>query len=79
MMTCRQLIEFIEAYLEGELPPLKAAAFKLHLLLCSDCRAYLATYRQTIEMSKLAMTPDEPVPAEVPPRLIKAIRESISK
>jgi anti-sigma factor RsiW len=79
MMTCRQLIDFIEAYLEGELPPLKAAAFKLHLVVCSDCRAYLATYKRTIEMSKLAMAPDEPVPSEVPTELIKAIRDSMSK
>jgi anti-sigma factor RsiW len=79
MMTCRQLIDFIETYLEGELPPLKAAAFKMHLLLCHDCRAYLATYRKTIEMSKLAMIADEPVPAQVPPQLVEAIRQSMSK
>lgn len=79
ILTCRQLIEFIEAYLEGELSPLKAASFKFHLLLCKDCRAYLDTYRKTIQISKMAMTPDAPVPSEVPPGLVKAIRESMNK
>ncbi len=79
MMTCRELIDFIQAYLDGELPALKSAAFKFHLTLCRDCRNYLDSYRKTIEMSKLAMTPEEPVPADVPPDLVKAIRDSMSK
>jgi predicted anti-sigma-YlaC factor YlaD len=79
MMTCRQLIDFIQSYLEGELPPLRAAAFTFHLMLCHDCRNYLETYQRTIEMSRLAMTPNEPVPSDVPSGLIYAIRKSMSK
>ncbi len=79
MITCRQLIDFIEAYLAGELPPLKSAAFRLHLVLCKSCRSYLDSYRKTIDVSKMAMTPDEPVPAAVPEELIKSIRNAMSK
>ena len=79
MLTCRQLIEFLDDYIEGKLPPTRAAAFKVHLMLCRDCRQYLETYRRTIEISKKAMHSDDPVPAAVPPELIKAIRESMSK
>ena len=79
MLTCRQLIDFLDAYLEDQLPPMRLAAFKVHLMLCRDCREYLDTYRRTIEISKHAMKPEDPVPAEVPQGLIKAIRESLHK
>jgi predicted anti-sigma-YlaC factor YlaD len=79
MLTCRQLIDFLDDYIEGKLPPMRAAAFKVHLMLCRDCRQYLDTYRHTIEISKQVMQSDQPVPADVPPELIKAIRENISK
>lgn len=79
MLTCRQLIDFLDDYIDGKLPLVRTAAFKAHLMLCPDCREYLETYRRTIEISKKVMQTDEPVPAEIPAGLIKAIRESMSK
>lgn len=79
MMTCRQITEFLDAYIAGELPPFKAASFRLHLVLCRDCRAYLDSYRRTIELSKLSMKPQDPVPASVPPELVKAIQNAMKK
>ena len=78
MLTCRQLIDFLDDYAEGKLPPMRAAEFEAHLAICPDCREYLDTYRRTIEISRQAMQSDAPVPAEVPPGLIKAIRENMS-
>jgi anti-sigma factor RsiW len=79
MLTCRQLIKFLDQYVEGELSPLKHAAFSAHLLLCRDCRAYLDSYRKTIALSKLATMPDEPLPSDVPSALINAVRDAMTK
>jgi predicted anti-sigma-YlaC factor YlaD len=78
-MTCRQLIDFLDDYLCDELPLTKQAAFRLHLLLCSDCRAYIDSYRRTIAISKSAMNLDDAVPRDVPPKLIAAIKDAMSK
>jgi hypothetical protein len=79
MLTCRQITEFLDSYIAGELPLFKAAAFRLHLVLCRDCRAYLDSYRRTIHLSKLSMTPDDPPPQTVPTELVQAIQNAMKK
>ena len=74
MITCRQFEDFILAYLEGDLPERQRFVFELHLKVCRECRAYLAAYRQTIEVSKRAFEDqDQPVSDEVPEDLVKAV------
>jgi anti-sigma factor (TIGR02949 family) len=70
-MTCRELIDFLAAYLDGELPPDERARFDAHLGECPECVAYLATYRDTIALAKGACAAD-PTP-DVPERLARAI------
>jgi len=66
--------EFILAYLEDELPSKERFVFELHLKVCSECRAYLAAYKRTMEVSSRAFDhPDAPVPDAVPEDLVKAI------
>jgi anti-sigma factor RsiW len=71
--TCRELIDFLAAYLDGELAPEVRAAFDTHLSLCPDCVAYLASYRETIRLGKQACEPDGELPADVPGELVDAI------
>ena len=52
MLTCRELEEFIDDYLEGGLPGRVRSSFDFHLKLCSDCRDYLAAYQQAIAMGR---------------------------
>ena len=47
-MTCRELSEFLDDYLEGGLALDVRATFEHHLRLCPNCACYLASYRQTI-------------------------------
>ena len=43
------------------------ARFDAHLRECPECAAYLASYRTTLELEKLAFDhPDDPVPGSVP-------------
>jgi anti-sigma factor RsiW len=69
-MTCRDLAEFIMAYLDGELPPGDRAEFERHLTGCPQCVHYLNSYRSTIALSKSLAGE---TPENVPEDLLKAI------
>lgn len=73
-ITCREVIDFLWAYLADELPPAKAREFERHLAACPSCVAYLATYRATVELGRGALTAGpENVPPELGVELARAI------
>ena len=73
LLTCRELIEFLAAYMDGELAAETRAAFELHLSRCPNCVEYLASYRETIRLGRRACEPEAELPANVPSELIDAI------
>jgi anti-sigma factor RsiW len=73
-MTCREFIEFLRAYLSGELSESERSVFEAHLAECPDCVAYLESYGATLTLGKAAYAAtDDPVPADVPEELVQAI------
>ena len=72
-LTCRELIDFLAAYLDAELPPAEHAAFEAHLAICPHCVDYLASYRETIRLGKQALAAETLRPEDVPGELIDAI------
>ncbi len=73
-MRCREVSDLLAAYVDGELSAQRRRAVEFHLADCPDCWAYLASYRQTIELGK--SLGDLDVPAEVYERLsVLAARE----
>ncbi len=78
-MTCRELIDFLAAYLDGELAPAERSAFEAHLAVCPHCVDYLASYRTTILLEKQAFGGEAEVPEEVPPELVSAILDARGK
>jgi anti-sigma factor RsiW len=76
MMTCREFVDFLMAYLEEELPAEERRSFDAHMDACPQCITYLETYRETVRLGKdvLCEAPDEPVPEDVPEALVAAIR-----
>ena len=68
-MTCREVIGFIMAYLDGELAPHEHREFERHLAVCHSCVAYLKTYELTIRMETTTRIEDVNVPED----LVKAI------
>ena len=73
-MTCREVTDVLDRYLDGELPRRDRLALKLHLLVCRACRDYLRSYELTIRAAKGTMlNPDGPPPADMPEELVKAI------
>ncbi len=72
-LKCRELIDFIAAYLDAELPPEQREAFEHHLSLCPDCVHYLESYRETQRLGKQAYAADDGIPEGVPEELVAAI------
>jgi anti-sigma factor RsiW len=69
-MNCREFIEFLDGYFEGTLPEDERAEFDRHLELCPFCRAYLASYRETVRLEGEMLSDLVPEPPE---DLIEAI------
>jgi anti-sigma factor RsiW len=78
-VTCRELIDFLGEYFDGELPRDVRLRFDEHLAACPECSAYLETYRATVRFAKDALRLDDPVAEEVPDDLVKAIRSARRK
>jgi anti-sigma factor RsiW len=73
-VTCRELIDFLMAYLDEELEPGRRAVFEEHLGECPTCVDYLETYRETVRLGgSICEEPEGPVPEEVPEKLVQAI------
>jgi anti-sigma factor RsiW len=74
MLTCRELIDFLWRYVEDDLTPAERKTFDRHLAMCRSCRAYLDSYRKTIELGRVAFSDlDAEVPDDVPEELIQGI------
>jgi anti-sigma factor RsiW len=78
VITCRDFIEFLMAYLSGDLPGEQQSEFDRHLSMCPSCVAYLKTYEQTVRLGKAALT-DDPLPGDVPEEMIEAILAARAK
>lgn len=76
-ITCEELIAFLADYLSDELAEPRREAFERHLLRCRACVAYLATYGETIRMSKCVATAQ--LVSDVPEELVIAVREAIRR
>ncbi|MFQ5416333.1 MAG: anti-sigma factor family protein [Myxococcota bacterium] len=73
-MNCREFVDFLMDYLEGELPKGQRETFDSHMEACPSCVLYLDTYQKTIRLGRsLCDDPDGPPPPDAPERLVAAI------
>ncbi len=72
-LTCREVVELVTDYLEGNLAPPDRERFEAHLALCPNCPTYLEQMRQTIRA--LGMLPEESIAPEVRQELLRAFRD----
>ncbi|HYO14069.1 MAG TPA: zf-HC2 domain-containing protein [Thermoanaerobaculia bacterium] len=70
-VMCREVLTFLSAYLDGELPPDVVAAFDEHIAHCESCVAYIQSYKQTVELGKRALAEEEE--AALPEDLLRAV------
>jgi predicted anti-sigma-YlaC factor YlaD len=71
-ITCRELTEVVNDYLEGVMPAADRVRFDAHLELCEGCVNYVSQMRQTIRAVG-ALDPGE-VEATVPDDVLAAFR-----
>jgi anti-sigma factor RsiW len=75
VLTCREFVEFLMEFIDGELEPAHRGLFLEHLASCRDCAAYLESYQTTVALGRrVCSEPDKPVgEAEIPEKLVRSI------
>jgi anti-sigma factor RsiW len=76
-MTCRDVTDFLEAYVAADLADDVRLAFDGHLKVCPNCRRFLLQYEATVMAGKQAYTLVEETP--IPDDLVKAILSALKK
>ncbi|HUL72451.1 MAG TPA: zf-HC2 domain-containing protein [Vicinamibacterales bacterium] len=79
-MTCRDFTDVLVDYVAEELSATSRQTFEAHLAGCPNCRVFLAQYRHTIVVERLAMTsPDEDAATPIPDDLVRAIVKALEQ
>jgi len=76
-MNCRELIDFIMRYLDGELPAEEHDEFERHMKLCSQCVDYIENYKKSVDLGKAAC--NEGDCDDIPEELVQAILKARKK
>jgi anti-sigma factor RsiW len=71
-LSCKQVVELVNDYLEGALPFEERTDFELHLAYCDGCAEYLRQLRQAVRAS--ARLREEDVPEKTRIELLDAFR-----
>jgi predicted anti-sigma-YlaC factor YlaD len=73
-MNCREFVDFLIGYIDGELGEGPSRVFEEHMRMCPPCMTYLDTYKDTIRLGKFACADENgPPPEAAPEALIQAI------
>lgn len=75
MFTCRECIDSLLDYLDGDLSAEQRAHLDAHLNACTPCVEFVKTYRATTRLCKEAL--QRSMPTEVAARLGSFLRENI--
>ncbi len=76
-MNCKEVVQQLSEYLDGELDAGLAQALEEHLAGCRDCKLIVDTTRMTIEI--LCNSEPLPLPAPVHERLMQALAAKFSR
>lgn len=77
MRSCKELVDLLADYLEGQLPPEVAGEIDQHLADCPLCLNFLKTYRVTTRLIREVACED--IPPELGERLQRFLRERLRK
>lgn len=75
MTTCKDSLELLQAYVDGELSPGERARLETHFGDCTPCEAFLLTYRETPRLAREALKAE--MPAEMGARLTSFLRNAM--
>ncbi len=74
MITCKDLVDLLSAYVDGELDGTTARRLEEHLRDCRECEAFLNTFRKTRALAREAA--EATMPPELRARLQRFFRET---
>ena len=69
-VTCQEVVELVNDYLEGELPADEVERFEQHLNFCAGCESYVGQLRITVKT--VGRVREEDVPPAMRDRLLDA-------
>jgi hypothetical protein len=72
-MKCRELAEFLNDYVSGELSQESRVHFEFHVSKCKNCHEYLVQYELTIKAGKMACGEMSDEMGPMPDELVKAV------
>ena len=72
-LVCREFVELVTDYLEGELSARDRARFEAHLAECDGCAGYLEDMRRMVE--SMSQLPDPPMDPATHDALLRAFRD----
>jgi anti-sigma factor RsiW len=75
--TCKESIDLLLEYLDGELPGDLRARLEAHLGGCAPCEEFLRSYRATPTLCRRALAAE--IPEEVAHRLTEFLRAEFRK
>ncbi|MCI0370976.1 MAG: anti-sigma factor [candidate division NC10 bacterium] len=75
MMSCKELVNLLADYLEGQMDPEAARDLDQHLADCPACLNFLKTYRATTRLIREIACED--IPPELGERLQEFLRERL--
>ncbi len=80
-LTCKSLTDILMAYIDNELPSPVRAEVDRHLSVCPSCVSYVASYRETVRLARLAQArpphaPPEGLPDDLRRALLAAMRST---
>lgn len=73
MLTCQEITELIDDFIDGRLSYWEAAKFQMHVGMCKNCREYLSQLKATRQA--LGSLPEPEIPAEVEGELLARFRD----
>ena len=77
MMTCKDLVDLLSEYVDGELDPATARQLEEHLRGCVECTAFLNTFRKIRSMTRESV--EAAMPAELRARLRRFVRDRFTQ
>lgn len=80
MLTCKEVLDFLMAYIDDELSMDQRDDFEAHLRVCPSCVNYLKSYRETVRLSResaKSSSGERMQNEDVPAELIDAVRHAV--
>jgi anti-sigma factor RsiW len=80
MLTCQEVIDYLSAYVAGELPPAEQAAMDRHIAVCPACVNFLESFRTTLAVTRSPklFSVAEPIPEGLVKAVLAAKKQAMS-